>query len=63
VYKKLERVLRQEKSSSYDERAKELTQNRYDIIYTLPVSKHTKSILLKMDDEQAEQYQIIQKNF
>ena len=35
----------------------------YEITYTLPESKHTKSRLLKMDDEQAELYQIIQKNF
>ncbi len=35
----------------------------YEITYTLPESKHTKSRLLKMDDEQAKLYQIIQKNF
>jgi hypothetical protein len=35
----------------------------YQITYTLPESKHTKSKLLKMDEEQAELYQIIEKNF
>jgi hypothetical protein len=35
----------------------------YQVTYTLPDSKHTKSRVLKMDDEQAELYQIIEKNF
>jgi len=35
----------------------------YQFTYTLPDSKHTKSRLLKMNDEQAEIYQIIEKNF
>jgi hypothetical protein len=35
----------------------------YQITYTLPESKQTKSRLLKMDEEQAELYQIIEKNF
>ncbi len=37
--------------------------NMYEITYTLPESKHTKSKLLKMDDEQAELFQIVSKNF
>jgi len=41
----------------------ELTQNMYQITYTLPDSKHSKSKLLKMDDQQAELYHLIQKNF
>ena len=44
------------------EKAKELTHNMYEINYILPESKHAKSKLLKMDDEQAELYQIIMKN-
>jgi len=63
VYKELERILKKEKSNLSIERSKELTHNMYEITYTLPESKHTKSRLLKMDDEQAELYQIIQKNF
>lgn len=63
IYKELERVLCNEKSSLSIERAAELTHNMYQINYTLPDSKQSKSLLLKMDDEQAELYQIIQKNF
>jgi len=63
VYKELERTLKNEKSNLSIERSKELTHNMYEITYTLPESKHTKSRLLKMDDEQAKLYQIIQKNF
>lgn len=63
IYKELERVLYKEKSSLSLRKATELTHNMYQIIYTLPDSKHTKTKLLKMDDEQAELYQIILKNF
>ncbi len=63
IYKELERTLYREKSSLSLKKASELTQNMYQITYTLPESKHTKSTLLKMDDRQAELYQIIQKNF
>lgn len=63
IYKELERVLYKEKSTLSNKRAAELTQNMYEITYTLPESKHTKSKLLKMDDQQAELYQIIQKNY
>ena len=63
IYKELERVLYKEKSTLSLKKSAELTHNMYLIIYTLPESKHTKSRLLKMDDEQAELYQIIMKNF
>lgn len=63
IYKELERVLYREKSSLSLKRAAELTHNMYQITYTLPESKHIKSKLLQMDDEQAELYQIICKNF
>lgn len=63
IYKELERVLYTEKSQLSLKKAAELTHNMYEITYTLPESKHTKSTLLKMDDQQAELYQIIQKNF
>lgn len=63
IYKELERLLSQEKSKISLKKAAELTHNMYQITYTLPDSKHTKSRILKMDDEQAELYQIIEKNF
>jgi transposase len=63
IYKELERVLNKEKSSLSIERSAELTHNMYQINYTLPESKHSKSRLLNMDDEQAELFQIIQKFF
>ena len=63
IYKELERVLYKEKSSLSPKKATELTHNIYQIIYTLPDSKHTKTKLLKMDDEQTELYQIILKVF
>lgn len=63
IYKELERVLYKEKSSLSLKKASELTHNIYQITYTLPESKRTRSMLLKMDNEQAELYQIINKNF
>jgi transposase len=63
VYKELERVLYKEKSTLSLKKAAEVTHNMYEISYTLPESKHTKTKLLKMDDEQAHLYQIIQKNY
>ncbi len=62
IYKELERILYKEKSAISLKKATELTHNMYELTYTLPESKHKKSKLLKMDDEQAELYQIIQKN-
>ena len=63
IYKELERVLYKEKSKLSLKKSAELTHNMYQITYTLPESKHTHVKLLKMDDEQAELYQIIIKNF
>ncbi len=63
IYKELERVLYKEKSTLTIERSAELTHNMYQINYTLPESKHLKSRLLKMDDQQAELYRIIRKIF
>ena len=63
IYKELERVLHDEKSSLSLKKAAELTHNMYQITYTLPDSMHAKSKLLNMDEEQAELYQIINKNF
>jgi len=63
IYKELQRILYKEKSVLSVKKAAELTQNMYQISYTLPESKHTKTRLLKMDDLQAELYQIVMKNF
>jgi len=63
IYKELERVLYAEKSTLSLKKAAEVTHNMYQITYTLPDSKVTKNRLLKMDEEQAELYQIINKNF
>jgi transposase len=63
IYKELERVLKKEKSNLSVKRAAELTHNMYQINITLPESRHKKSILLKMDEEQSDLYQIILKNF
>ena len=63
VYKELERILYREKSNLSLKKAAELTHNMYQITYTLPESKHTKTKLLKMDEKQTELYQIITKNF
>lgn len=63
VYKELERILAKEKTKISLRKAAELTHNMYRITYTLPDSKHTKTKLLKMDDEQAELHRIILKNY
>lgn len=63
ILKELERALFKEKSLLSLKTAAELTQNMYQISYTLPESKQTKSTLLKMDDQQGELYRIIQKNY
>lgn len=63
IYKELERILYKEKSTLSLKKAAEITHNMYQATYMLPESKHTRSQLLKMDEQQAELYQIIQKNF
>lgn len=63
IYKELERVLYEEKSTLSLKKAAEVTHNMYQITYTLPESKHTKSRLLNMNQEQAELYRIACKNF
>jgi transposase len=63
VYKELERVLYQEKSTLSLKKASELTHNMYQITYNLPDSKHTKTRLLKMDEKQQELYDIVNRNF
>lgn len=63
IYKELERVLYLDKSSLSVKKASELTHSIYEINFLLPESGHVKSVLLKMDDEQAELYKIIRKYF
>ena len=63
VYKELERILHKEKSQISLKRAAELTHNIYQLNVVLPESKHLKSILLRMDDEQIQLYEIILKYF
>ena len=63
ILKELERVLYHEKSTLSLKKAAELTHNMYQITYTLPESKHTKSKLLKMDEKQSERYRIVCENF
>ena len=63
IYKELERVLYNEKSTLSLKKAAELTHNMYQVTYTLPDSKHTKTRLLTMDDDQQELFKIITKIF
>ena len=63
IYKELERTLKSEKSDLSVKRAAELTHNMYQLNVRLPESKHHKSILLRMDQEQGDLYQIILKHF
>ncbi len=62
VYKELERVLQESQSSISPQNAHQVTHNMYQITYSLPDSKHTKTILLKMDEQQEELFKIISKN-
>jgi transposase len=63
IYKELERVLKAENSYLSVKRAAELTHNMYQINVTLPESKHMKSILLRISQEQGDLYQIVLKYF
>lgn len=63
IYKELERVLYKAESKLSLRKAAELTHNIYQITYTLPESKHTKSALLGMDENQTELQKIINENF
>lgn len=63
IYKELERALYEEKSTLSLKEASELTHNMYQVTYTLPESKHTKSRLLNMDIKQQELFEISVKNF
>ena len=63
IYKELERVLKEEKYRLSVEKASEITHNMYQMEITLPESRHSKNILLKMDEDQAELVRIVTKKF
>jgi len=62
IYKELERILSNHKIGFSAKRAIELTQNIYEISYTLPDSKKQKTKYLKMDDEQLILFNIIKNS-
>ena len=55
--------VKQENSYLSVKRAAELTHNMYQLNFMLPESKHQKSMLLRMNQEQADLYQIILKYY
>lgn len=63
IYKELEKTLKAENSYLSVKRAADLTHNMYQLNVVLPESKHTKSVLLKMNQEQGDLYQIILKYY
>lgn len=63
IYKELETVLKKEQYSLSVEKAAEITRNMYQVEIMLPESKHTKNIILKMDELQKKLLQIIRKNY
>jgi transposase len=63
IYKELEKTLKTENTYISIKRAADLTHNMYQLNIVLPESKHMKSILLNMNKEQADLYQIILKNY
>ena len=63
IYKELEKTLKAENSYLSVKRAADLTHNMYQLNVVLPESKHTKSVLLNMNQEQGDLYQIILKYY
>jgi transposase len=63
IYKELERVLYQNNSTVSLKQAAELTHSIYELIVTLPESKHTRKILLRLDENQAELKRIVDENY
>jgi hypothetical protein len=51
------------KSTVSLKQAAELTHSMYEIIVTLPESKQTRKILLRLDENQAELKKIIDENY
>ncbi len=63
IYKELERVLKKEQSDLSPQKASEITHNMYQLTYQLPDSGKMKTMLLNMDQQQKELYDIIIKHF
>ena len=63
IYKELEKTLKTENSYLSVKRAADLTHNMYQLNVVLPESRHMKSVLLKMNKEQGDLYQIILKYY
>lgn len=63
IYKELERVLKKVNSKISLKRAAEITHNMYQLNVTLPESKHERKIILNMDEQQSELYNIILDHF
>lgn len=59
LYKELERRLRESNSTISPQRAVELTKTMYEMIVQLPDDPKPVQVLLQMDDEQRELYEII----
>jgi len=61
IYKELERALKDAGSNISVKTANEVTQNMYQITYTLLDCQISKTQLLKMDEKQKELHEIVQK--
>jgi transposase len=59
IYKELERLLNQNKSTISLKQAAELTHNMYEVSVILPQSRQTRKILLRLDENQAQLKKII----
>ncbi len=59
IYKELERRLHEANLPMSPKRAAELTQTMYQMTYRLPTDPHDRQILLKMDPEQRQIYELI----
>jgi len=61
IYKEVERILKLGGSLISAKRAAELTNNMYQICYTLPETKLRKNLILQMDDDQQQLYSILNR--
>jgi len=61
IYKEMECQLAKKNIKMSGKRAAELTHNMYQLKYTLPRSKHAKKIVLRMDAEQQQLYNVIHR--
>jgi transposase len=61
IYKEVERILKLAECPFSARRAAELTNNMYQMCYTLPETKQRKNLILQMDDEQQQLYSILKR--